>query len=110
MDDFVTKAHCLQTRERDILQLRENTQRLDDLTRRVGETEKTHKVIQEMGRNIATMVVHLENFQKELKNQGERLSSLEEVPKMRWNAVIQAIISVVIGSVLTLGIQNILVR
>ena len=76
----------------------------------MGETEKTHKVIQEMGRNIATMVVHLENFQKELKNQGERLSSLEQVPKMRWNAVIQAIISVVIGSVLTLGIQNILVR
>lgn len=108
MDDFVTKAHCLQTRENDILQLRENTQRLDDLTRRVGETEKTHEVIQEMGKNIATMVVHLENFQTELKNQGKRLNALEDIPKLRWNATIQAVITLLVGSVGTIVIQHLL--
>lgn len=108
MEEYVSRAQCYQTREKDIVQLNANTQAVIDLNRRVEYLEKTHEAIQEMGKNIATMVVHLENFQTELKNQGERLTALEDIPKLRWNATIQAIITLFVGSVGTIVIQHLL--
>jgi hypothetical protein len=108
MEEYVSKAQCYQTREKDIVQLNANTQAVEDLRRRMEVTEKTHEVIQEMGKNIATMVVHLENFQTELKNQGKRLNALEDIPKLRWNATIQAVITLLVGSIGTIVIQHLL--
>lgn len=106
MEEYVSKAQCYQTREKDIVQLNANTQAVMDLNRRVEYLEKTYEAIQEMGKNIATMVVHLENFQTELKNQGERLTALEDIPKLRWNTTIQAVITLIVGSVGTIIIQH----
>lgn len=108
MEEYVSKVQCYQTREKDIVQLNANTQAVIDLNRRVEYLEKTHEAIQEMGKNIAIMVVHLENFQTELKNQGKRLTALEDIPKLRWNATIQAIITLFVGSVGTIVIQHLL--
>jgi hypothetical protein len=110
MDDFVTKAHCLQLREKDILKLQENTQRLNDHDRRLDAVENMTGELKEMNKTLTAMLEKMDHHKEKLDEQSERLSALEQVPKMRWNAVVQAIISVVIGSVLTLGIQNILVR
>ena len=49
MEEYVSKAQCYQTREKDIVQLNANTQAVEDLKRRMEATEKTHEVIQEMG-------------------------------------------------------------
>lgn len=77
---------------------------------RLTIVEDMTREIQKINTNIELMIQKMDMHHEKLDEQGERINALEQVPKMRWNAVIQAIISVVIGSVLTLGIQNILVR
>ena len=80
------------------------------INKRLDTVEDMTREIQKINTNIELMIQKMDTHHDELEGQGERIKALEQVPKMRWNAVVQAIISVVIGSVLTLGIQNILVR
>jgi len=77
---------------------------------RLTIVEDMTREIQKINTNIELMIQKMDMHHEELNEQGERINALEQVPKMRWNAVVQAIISVLIGSGMTLVIQNILVR
>lgn len=80
------------------------------INKRLDTVEDMTREIQKINTNIELMIQKMDTHHDELEGQGERIKALEQVPQMRWNAVVQAIISVVIGSVLTISIQNILVR
>ena len=77
---------------------------------RLTIVEDMTREIQKINTNIELMIQKMDMHHEELNEQGERINALEQVPKMRWNAVVQAIISMLIGSGMTLVIQNILVR
>jgi DNA repair ATPase RecN len=109
MDPF-TSEDCYRRRENDIKKIEEHTHGIISLEKRMNALENMTSELQKMNVSLQLMVQKMDAHQEELNEQGERINALEQVPKMRWNAVIQAIISVVIGSVLTLGIQNILVK
>lgn len=80
------------------------------LNTRLIIVEDMTREIQKINTNIELMIQKMDMHHEELNEQGERINALEQVPKMRWNAVVQAIISVLIGSGMTLVIQNILVK
>ena len=109
MDPF-TSEDCYRRREKDIKKIEEHTHGIISLEKRMNALENMTSELQKMNVSLQLMVQKMDAHQEELNEQGERINALEQVPKMRWNAVVQAIISVLIGSGMTLVIQNILVR
>ena len=106
----LTREEWLERKNNIDIKIQSHDDELKRINKRLTIVEDMTKEIQKINTNIELMIQKMDMHHEELEEQDERINALEQVPKMRWNAVIQAIISVVIGSVLTLGIQNILVR
>ncbi len=78
---------------------------IGSLKYRVKDLEKQNGVIQELAISINKMAVGIENMQKELSRQGNRLDVLEDVPretgKLIKTAIITALVGGMVGTVLT---------
>ncbi|MBF1170778.1 MAG: hypothetical protein HXL94_00120 [[Eubacterium] sulci] len=108
--DIFTSEDCRKRREPEIRLLAEHEIKISSLANDFAIIKELTNELKILTGNQSVIIEKMNYHKEKLDEQGERINALEQVPKMRWNAVIQAIISVVIGSVLTLGIQNILVR
>lgn len=74
---------------------RSNSHRLDGL-------EALAEAIHHQGESIAVMCVQLEAQGETLKTQNTRLKELEDAPRHRWESVVTAVITGVVGVMLGL--------
>ncbi|MFR8002539.1 MAG: hypothetical protein ACLU62_06410 [Hydrogeniiclostridium sp.] len=72
-----------------------NSHRLDNL-------EALAEAIHHQGENIAVMCEQLKTQGNTLKEQNKRLTDLEDAPRHRWESIIAAVITGVVGIVLGL--------
>ena len=72
------------------------------LTARVDSLEANVKEIGRLTVSVEKMAVSMENMAVEQKKQGERLDKIEEKPAQRWDSLVTAIITGIIGIVIGL--------
>ena len=65
--------------------------------RRLSELEQTVKQISELVTSVKVLAVNMENMSKEQAKMSERLTEIEQKPAKRWDAVIGALISGIVG-------------
>ena len=65
--------------------------------RRLSELEQTVKQISELVTSVKVLAVNMENMSKEQAKMSERLTEIEQKPAKRWDAVIGAMISGIVG-------------
>lgn len=102
----LTREEWLERKNTIDIKIQSHDDEIKRMSKRLTIVEDMTKEIQKINTNIELMIQKMDMHHEELEEQDERINALEQVPKMRWNAVIQAIISVAVGSVLTLVIQN----
>jgi DNA repair ATPase RecN len=66
--------------------------------REIGELKKTYRQLSDINENLARMIVLMEQHQKQLDEQEERLDSLEDAPKQYWGIVVKTVITLLIGA------------
>ena len=79
----------------------------DENDRQNHRLEALEEAVREMTRltvAVEKMAVSIEGMAAEQKRQGERLTAIEEKPAKRWDAVISAVISGVVG--LLIGLMS----
>ena len=90
MDDYISRnEHEEFARRMDS----ENKQ----LTARVDALEANVKEIGRLTVSVEKMAVSMESMATEQKKQGERLDKIEEKPAKRWDAIVTALITGIIG-------------
>lgn len=102
----LTREEWLERKNTIDLKIQCHDDEIKRMNKRLTIVEDMTKEIQKINTNIELMIQKMDMHHEELEEQDERINALEQVPKMRWNAVIQAIISVAVGSGLTVVIQN----
>lgn len=79
----------------------EATKRIDDENHRQNERlailEKNYTVINQLSINMERLASNMESMAKELARQGDCLKELEMKPSKRWDTIISAIISGIVG-------------
>ena len=75
---------------------------------RIGELESTVKEIGRLAVSVEKMAVSLEAMAAEQKRQGDRLTEMEQKPAKRWETVVGAIISGIVGILIGLISSGIL--
>ena len=97
MDEFVTRAEHKEFAERID---KEN----DRQNKRLSELETAIKEITKITISIERLANSIENMQKELYSQGQRLKDIEDKPKNEWDklkwVVIGAVVTGVVGFIL----------
>lgn len=57
--------------------------------------------IQDLIMSIQQMALNVENLTKEMKRQGERIQTLEAKPGQRWDAVVEKLIMLGVGGIVS---------
>lgn len=77
------------------------TKRIDDENKRQNERiqilENNYAIVNQLSIHMERLASNMESMAKELARQGTKLNDLEMKPAKRWDAVIGAIISGIIG-------------
>ena len=83
------------------------TLKLHDVENRVGNLEALIEklstsvdAIQSLALSVDKLAINVDNTLKELKAQGARLSSLESKPAKKWELMVQAIITTIVGIII----------
>ena len=72
----------------------------DRQNHRLSELENAIKAFNAMAQNVERLAVSMENMTEEQKKQGERLDKIEEKPAKRWDSIITAVVTGVVGLLL----------
>ncbi len=80
----------------------------DRQNHRIAELEITVKEISRLTTSVEKMAVSMESMATEQKKQGERLDKIEDKPAQRWEQLVTAIITGIIGIVIGLVSAGIL--
>lgn len=75
---------------------------IENIDTRLGAQEKLAATMNEMGKSINTLAINMQYMVEEQIKQGKRLDALEEKPKKRWDTVVTAIISTLVGTIIGL--------
>lgn len=79
-----------------------NEESIKSLWKRVDELKTLSEAIHNQGESLAVMCEQLKQQGETLKAQDTRLAALENTPKKRWESIVSAIISGVIGIIVGL--------
>ena len=71
--------------------------RVSNLEIVIEKLSSSVEAIQSLTRSVDKLAINMDSTLKELKLQGSRLSTLENKPARRWEAVVQALITTAIG-------------
>ena len=82
--------------------IKENSIDIENIDTRLGAQEKLAATMNEMGKSINTLAINMQYMVEEQIKQGKRLDALEEKPKKRWDTVVTAIISTLVGTIIGL--------
>lgn len=77
-------------------------QRAKSNSHRLDALEALAEAIHHQGESIAVMCAQLEAQGETLKTQNARLKDLEDAPRHRWESIVAAVITGVVGVVLSL--------
>jgi len=90
MEDNITKAEFGATVDRiDAEEHRQN--------RRLDKLEESLNTLTDLTISVQKIATNIENMQKELSKQGERLEKIEAEPAENWKKVIWLVIAAVVG-------------
>lgn len=65
---------------------------------RITNLEESVREIGRLTISVEKMAVSLENMATEQKKQGERLTTIEQKPAKRWDAVVTGIVGAIVGA------------
>lgn len=100
-DDFLTRREHEEFAKR----MEEANQRIIDENKRQNERLKSTEThldhLQDLIMSIQQMSTNIESLTKEMKRQGERLGALEAKPGQRWESVVDKVLMLVIGGMVS---------
>lgn len=67
---------------------------------RIKKLEQEHKILVDLATSVAVMAEKLQNMNNSVDNLSDKVTRLEAVPGKRWEAVVAAAISAVVGIVI----------
>ena len=90
-------AKCTEKYNELNLDIHDVKSRVSNLETVLEKLSSSVEVIQSLTRSVDKLAINMDNTLKELKTQGNRLSTLENKPARRWESVVQAIITTAVG-------------
>lgn len=70
-------------------------------TKRLDEVEKRQDNLDELVSTVKVLAVREENVESDVKEIKTDVKSLKEVPAKRWNAIVEKVLLVIVGAVIT---------
>ncbi len=67
---------------------------------RIKKLEEEHKILIDLAKSVAVMAERLQNMNNSVDGLADKVARLEAVPGRRWEAVIAASISAIVGIVI----------
>lgn len=67
---------------------------------RIKKLEAEHKILSDLATSVAVMAEKLQNMNNSVDSLSDKVTRLEEVPGKRWEAVVAAAISAIVGIVI----------
>ena len=87
-----------ETNQKILLKLNDHDNRISELKHRLSGQEEQIKIIGELSLSVKELAVNMKNMVREQIGHSERITRLERTPITRYETIICAVISAVLGA------------